>query len=178
MPVEQVGQDPAEEHADAAPARGDEAEDAHRLGALGRLGEQVHRQGESDSGDDGAAEALHGPRPDQEALRGREAAADRGDREERDADQEEPAVPEEVAEPAAEQEEAAEGEQIGVYHPGQRGLGEVQVLSDRRQRDVHDRRVEHDHQRGEAQHVEREPALPAVLFVHLACLLLIGCHAR
>ena len=51
-----------------------------------------------------------------------EAAGDRGQREERDADQEQPPVAEEVAEPAAEQQEAAEGQQVGVHDPGQRRL--------------------------------------------------------
>ena len=72
---------------------------------------------------------------------------DRRDREERDPDQEQAPVAVEVAEPPAEQQEAAEGEQIGVHDPGERGLREAEVLPDRRQRDVHDRRVEDDHQR-------------------------------
>ena len=112
MPVEDVGEDAAEQHADRAAAGGDEAEDAHRLRALGRLGEERHHQRERDRRDDGAADALHGARDDEDALRGREAAGQRGDREERDAGEEEPAVAEEVAEPAAEQEEPAEGEQV------------------------------------------------------------------
>ena len=45
-----------------------------------------------------------------------------------------------------EQQEAGERDQVGVDHPGEAGLGEVQVALDRRQRDVDDRRVEHDHQ--------------------------------
>ena len=76
----------------------------------------------------------------------RQAARERGEREERDADQEQAAVAEEVAEPAAEQEEAAEREQVGVHDPRERRLGEAEVLADRRQGDVHDRHVEDDHQ--------------------------------
>ena len=105
-----------------------------------------HDQRERDRRDDRAAEPLHRARGDQHPLRRREAARERGEREERDADQEQPAVAEEVAEPAAEQEEAAEGEQVGVHDPRERGLGEAEVLADRRQGDVHDRRVEDDHQ--------------------------------
>src|SRR5205085_1386031 len=37
-------------------------------------------------------------------------------------------------------------ERVGVEHPGQPGRGEVQSALDVRQRDVHDGRVEHDHQ--------------------------------
>ena len=65
---------------------------------------------------------------------------------------------EEIAEPPAEQQKAAEGEQIGIDDPGEGRLGEVQVLPDRRQRHVHDRRVEDDHQVAEAEDIEREPA--------------------
>ena len=68
-------------------------------------------------------------------------------REERDPDQEEAPVAEEVAQPAAEQQEAAEGQQVRVHDPGERGVRKAEVLLDRRQRDVHDRHVEHDHQR-------------------------------
>ena len=48
---------------------------------------------------------------------------------------------------AAQQQEAAESQHVGVHHPDQRGLGELQVIADGRQRHVDDRRVEdrHDH---------------------------------
>ena len=67
-------------------------------------------------------------------------------------------VTEQVAEPAAEQQEPAEREQVGVHHPGERGLREAQIRPDRRQGDVHDRRVEDDHQVPAAEHDERDPA--------------------
>ena len=79
MPVQDVGEDPAEEHADAAAAGGDEAEDAHRLGALGRLGEQHHDQRQRDGRDHRAAEALHGPGDDERLLGGGEPAGQRGE---------------------------------------------------------------------------------------------------
>jgi hypothetical protein len=37
------------------------------------------------------------------------------------------------------------------HDPGERGLGEAEVLADRGQRHVDDRGVEHDHQRAEAE---------------------------
>ena len=67
-------------------------------------------------------------------------------------------MPEEVAEPTAEQQEAAEGQQIGVDDPRERLLREAEIVADRRQGDVHDRGIEHDHQVAEAEHVEGEPA--------------------
>ena len=62
----------------------------------------------------------------------------------------------------AKQERAGERDQIGVDHPGQRGLREVQVALDGRQRHVHDRLVEDVHQHREADDDQRDPA-PAVV---------------
>jgi hypothetical protein len=117
VPVEQVGQHSAEEHAEAAAAGCDESDDTHRLRPIGRLGEQVHDQRQGDSRDHGATEALHGPRADEEVLRAGEAAGYRCKREQRDADQEQPPVPEQVAQPSAEQQEATERQEVGVDHP-------------------------------------------------------------
>src|SRR5216683_3346745 len=69
-------------------------------------------------------------------------------------------MPVEIAQPAAEQQEAAEGEHVCVHDPYERGLGEGQIIPDRRQRNVHDRRVENDHQDAGAEHIECPPALP------------------
>jgi hypothetical protein len=158
VPAEKVRQHPAEEHADAPAACHHEAEDAHRLGPVGRLREEVHDQRERDRRDNRTAEALDRTRRDQEPLRRGQAAGDRGQGEERDPDQEQSPVAEQIAEAAAEQEEAAERQQVGVDHPGERRRREPEVLPNRRQRDVHDRRVENDHQVAQAQDDQREPA--------------------
>ena len=161
VPVQEVGQEAAEHDTDAPAACGHEAEDPHRLGAVGGLGEKHEHQREGDRGRDGASDALHRPRGDEEALRRCEAARERGQREQRDPDQEEPPVTEQVAEPPAEQQAAAVSQQVRVHDPRERGLGEAEVVLDRRQRDVHDRHVQHDHQRRETQHVEGDPATAA-----------------
>ena len=173
MPVEGVGEDAAEEHAEAAAAGHHEAEDAHRLRPFGLLGEEVHHQRQRDGRDDRAAEPLECPRRDQKPCRRGHTARDRGNGEERDADQEHPAMAVEVTEPAAEQEEAAEREEIRIHDPRERRLREAEVFSDRRQRDVHDRRVEDDHQVAEAEDVQREPA-GAVIHGHVALLSVHG----
>ena len=59
---------------------------------------------------------------------------------------EEATAPEQVRETAAEQQHAAEEDRVGGDHPLQALLREVQIGLDRRQRDVHDRDVEHDHE--------------------------------
>ena len=162
MPVEHVGEDAAEKDADGAAAGGDEAEDAHRLRALGGLGEQRHHQRERDGGDDRGSETLDGPRAHQQLLRGGETADGRRDREERDPEQEQPLVPEEVAQPSAQKQETAEGDQVRVHDPGELLVREAEVVLDRRERDADDRHVQHDHQVAEAQHQEGQPAAAVV----------------
>jgi hypothetical protein len=162
VPAEGAGEQAAEQHADAAAAGAHEAVDAHRLRPLGRLGEQIHDQRQRDRRHHRAAEPLHCARGDQPGLALRQPARQRRQREQRDAEQEQLAVPVQIAEPSAEQQKAAEREHVGVDHPDQRGLGELQIRSDRRQRDVHDRGVEHDHQHAQAQHHQGEPAFAVV----------------
>ena len=161
VPAEHVGEDAAEQHAEAAATRGHEPEDAHRLRALGRLREERHHQRERDRRDDRGAESLDGPRADQELLRLCQPARERGEREEDDSSQEQPAVSEEVAEPAAEQQEPAERQQVRVHDPCQRGVRESEVRLDRRKRDADDRHVEHDHQVAQAEDEQCEPAVAA-----------------
>ena len=76
---------------------------------------------------------------------------------------EEPPAAEQVGQPAAEQEHAAEEDRVGGDHPLQALLAEVQVVLDRRQRDVHDRDIEHDHELGGDDHREGEPAAPVAV---------------
>ena len=76
--------------------------------------------------------------------------------------EEQPPMTEEIAEPAAEEKKAAESQQVRVDHPGERGLREAEVVPDRRQRDVHDRAVEDDHDVAQAEDVERDPAFAVV----------------
>ena len=122
------------------------------------LGEQAHDQGEGDGRHGGATETLHGPADDQERAVGRQTTGDRAQGERDDAAEEDAAVAVEVTEPPAQQQEAAEGQHVGVDHPRQRGLAEAQVGLDGGQGDVHDVRVEHDHQVAQAEHLQGQPA--------------------
>jgi hypothetical protein len=162
VPAEDAREDAAKEHADAPATGGDEADDAHGLRALGGLGEETHHQRQARRGDDRAAEALRRARRDEDGLRRRDAGGERCGGEDRDAGGEETAVPVEVAEAAAEKEEPAEEEHVRVHDPGEGCLGESEVLADRRERDVHDRRVEHDHEAAEREHGEGEPAAAVI----------------
>ena len=75
--------------------------------------------------------------------------------------EEDPPPAEEVAEATGQQEDAAEGDEVGVDDPGQARLAEAEVALDGGQGDVHDRRVEDDHEHPGAQDREREPAAVA-----------------
>ena len=58
---------------------------------------------------------------------------------------------------AAEEQQAAEDQRVGADHPLQVLLGEPEVDLDRRQRDVHDRDVQDDHELDHAQQRQRQP---------------------
>ena len=88
--------------------------------------------------------------------------SERGRREEDEAGEEHALAPDQVAGAPAEQEEAAEEQRVGVDDPLQARLGEAEVGLDRRQRDVHDRRVEDHHELREADEDEDEPGVDAV----------------
>ena len=75
---------------------------------------------------------------DERAGRPGEAAEGGAEGEERDAGHEDAAAAEQVGQAAAEEEEAAEDDRVGGDHPLQAGLGEAEVVLDRRERDVHD----------------------------------------
>jgi hypothetical protein len=113
---------------------------------------------------DSAAEETSAPpspcsaRRDEPGVRRRQPVQQRREAEDRDAGEEQPAAPEQVTGAAAEQQEAAEHERIAVDHPLQVRGAEPEVGLDRRQRDVHHRRVEDDHELREADDDEDEPA--------------------
>jgi hypothetical protein len=159
VPGDRLGEDAAEQQADRAARRGDEAVDADRFRLLGAVGEHPHDHRQDHRRGERPADSLDEAGADQHALVGRGGAESRGDREDGEADDEDAALAEQVTEPARQEQEAAEGNQVGVDHPGQVGLREVQVVLDRGQGDVHDRRVEDDHQHPRAEDVEGEPAV-------------------
>jgi hypothetical protein len=89
-----------------------------------------------------------------------------GDREADETDEERPLAAEEIGDPAAEQEERAEGERVGRDHPLPIVIREAQRLLRRGQGDVHDGRVQDDHELGDPQHSEDEPAAVVMRVFH------------
>ena len=148
LPAEVLGQHAAEQDADGAAGAGHGAPDAERAVALGTFGEGRGQDRERGGREDRRAEALQRARRDQLALAGRQAAEQRGEREEDEADGEDTTAAEQVGHATAEQQEAAEDERVGVDDPGEVLLGEVEVAADRGQRDVDDRGVEDDDELG------------------------------
>ncbi len=158
LPAGPLGEHAAEQHARGATGAGDGAPHAERLVALLALGEGRRQDREGGRRDQRGAQTLHGARRDQQVVGVRQAAGQRGDREERQADHEHLAAAEQVGHAAAEQQEAAEGERVGARDPLQARVGEVQVALDRRQRDVHDRDVDDEHELRRAQQDQSDPA--------------------
>ena len=157
VPVDRLGQRAAGQQPDRGAGRRDEAVDPDRLRLLARLGEHRDDHPEDHGRGERAAGALHEARRDQHLLALGQPAQQRGDGEDREADHEDALAADQVADAPGEQQQAAERDQVGVDHPGEAALGEAEVVLDRRQRDVHDRRVEDDHQHPDAQHDERDP---------------------
>src|SRR5439155_26984924 len=91
--------------------------------------------------------------------KGRDAGQERRGGEDHEPDEEEPLTSQEVARAPAEQEEAGEDERVRVDHPLQAGLGEAERGLDVRQGDVHDRRVEDDHELRKADDDEYDPGI-------------------
>ena len=114
--------------------------------------------------DSAAGETSAAPSPcsgaegDQRALRPGEPVEQRAGGEERQPGHEQAPPSEQVGHAPAEQQHAAEQDRVGGHHPLQALLAEVQVGLDRRQRDVDDRHVEHDHELCGDDHRERDPA--------------------
>jgi len=151
----------AQQDADGA-ARGDRgAPDAHRLVALRTLGEQHGHQRQRGRGEQGGAEALNCARGDEPAGALGEPAGQRCGREQDQASDEQTTTSEHVGDTTAEEQEAAEHEHVRVDDPRQVVRREPEVRPDRRQRDVDDRRVEHDDELGRGEQRQREPLVGA-----------------
>ncbi len=121
--------------------------------------ERRHEDRERGRSDDRRAEPLEGAGADQRRLVPRECREERRDAEDGEADDEHPPPAEEVGRPSAEEQEAPEDERVGADHPLEVLLREPEIGLDRRQGDVHDRDVEHDHELDDAEERQRQPSV-------------------
>jgi hypothetical protein len=157
-PGQVLGEDPAEDQAHRAAADGDRAEDSEGLAPLTGILERADQGAKRGWREDGAEGALQGPGHHEHHERDGGAPDRGGDGEPDQARDKDPLAAVHVAEPAAHQQQAAEGKGVGRHHPLPVTVREPQRLLRRRQRDVDDRGVEHDHELGDSHHGQDHPA--------------------
>ena len=174
VPAQHLGQQASDEQAERAAGDRDEHVRAHRAGPLGGLRELGDDDRQDHRGLGGGADALEHAGADQRLLARGEPAQQRRERERDEAGKEDALAPDEVAEPAGQEQQAPEGDEEAVDDPGQVGLAEAEVALDRRQRDVHDRDVEDDHQLREADDDQGRPAAAVGRRVRRGC----GCESQ
>ncbi len=161
VPVQVLDDQAAAERADRKRERRHARPDPDRLSAL------LRREGGDDDRErrrvhECRADALYRARTDQEAGTRGEPAGEGGEREDRKPKDEDAPAAEQIGELAAGDQERSERERVGDHDPLERCERDVKVLLHRRQRDVHHRVVEHDHEEAERDRRERDPL--AVLF--------------
>ena len=159
-PAQVRGEDAAEQHTDGATAAGGSAPHAEGDVPLTPLAEGGDDDRERGRGEQCAAEALQRPGDDQRSFRPGEPGKQRAEREHRDACHEQPPASEQVGKAAAQEQHPAEQDRVGGDHPLQALLGEMEVVLDRGQGDVHDRDVDDDHELRGNGHRENKPASP------------------
>ena len=159
LPPGVAGEKPAGDHADGRAAGTEPAPDPERLVALGALVEHVHHDRQGGGQHDRRAKSLNRPAAIRNALAGRQPARQRRRRKQRKPDHQDPAAAEQVRGATAEQHEAAERERVRGHHPLQAGGREVQIATDRGQRDVDDRQIDDRHEERHRQQRERAPAI-------------------
>ena len=142
--------DRAERHADAE----DRAPDADRLRALARILEDVAHDRHRDRIEHRAADRLKYASADQQTEARGQRAQQRGEREHDQPGLERPLAADPVGRRARQHQQAREHQCVGVDRPLKPRDRRVQRLVDRRQRHVHDRRIEADDQ--QAHRADRE----------------------
>ena len=161
LPGDVLDQEAADHGADGQRQGADAGPGADRLAAL------VRREGVGDDREgrrhhERGADALRGAPGDEPGLALREPDEGAREAEDDDAEEEHPPAAEDVAQAPAGDEQHGEAQRVGVDGPFEAADRRVQVLLDRRQRDVHDRVVEHDHEQREAHRAEGPPAAVVV----------------
>ena len=157
-PGEGLGEDSAEEEADRSAGAGDRAEDAEGTGAFLRDGEGGREDGEGGRSEERPEDALKGAGGDEQLERGSSTAECGSDGEADEADDEGALATHEVGEATAEEQEAPEGERVGGDDLLALTVREAEVCLRGGQGDVHDGRIKDDHQLGEADDDQRQPA--------------------
>ncbi len=160
-PADRVDERAAQHRSESDAEAHHRAPDADRLRPLARVVEDVAHDRERDGVEHRAAERLKRARRDQHVEAGRHEAQCRADHEHDQARLEDALAAKAVSHRTAEHQQARERERVRVDDPLQAGERRAQVVVDRRQRHVHDRRVEPDDQQAHAADAKDQPAVVA-----------------
>jgi len=135
---------------------GDRAPDPERRSPPFR-GEDVRDHAQGLRREDRPTDALHDPGGDQLARALGQATGDRGQREDRQPDQEEPPGAEHVAQATGSDQQDGVGEDVRIQDPEDAVEAGVQAVDDAGNPDVHDREVQQDHEKAEAEDEQDDP---------------------
>ena len=156
-PADGRDEDPSDDRAAGETDSGHGAPDGKRTATRLRLGEGVGDQGERAGHQPGGTDALRDSSRDEERDGACDGTRRAGQDEHGQPDEEASAYADPVGQRAGEQEQRRERDGVSVDDP-LRGRGRAaEVGADRAQRDVHDRRVERDHQEPRGDCSQREP---------------------
>ena len=145
-PSERAGQNAAEQESCNDSQGGHAAVDAHRPVPLSPFRKGRGDQRKSIGSRERRADALQPAKRDKGGPALGQAGEERGKGEHRHPDLKQPSPPEKIPEASAEQKQAAKGEDVGVDDPWEIGRGNAEFVLDRRQGDVGNGIVEHQHE--------------------------------
>src|SRR3954454_17509898 len=160
-PAEPLGQHAAQQDAGGGAETAERAPDAESAVAGCPFLERRRDDREARRRDHRAADALDRASAEEAGWGARERAEEGGGGEQGGAREEYSPAPEEVGGPPAEEEQSGERKRVGVDDPLQTGGREPEAVLDRRQRHVHDRDVQDDHELREADEQEERVGVPA-----------------
>ena len=167
-PVGELGEETADEDADRGARASDCSPGGERLRPLVPV-ERRHDDRKRCRREHCCTEALARAGCEQSGRRARRGRRERRCGEDAEAGQEHPPTPEQVGGAAAEEEQASEDERVAGDRPADAGARELKVFREARQRDVHGRDVEDDHQLGD-EHDEQEDATALAARADRGCL--------
>ena len=156
-PAQHVGQRATKQHAQRTAGSGRHPPHRKRSGPRARLGVRRCEKTQRPRRQQRRPNTLDRPRRQQHASVGRHPAGETRRREDEPADQIHALAAEMIAQPSAEQDQPAQGQQVGVDDPLKVARTEMQSAPHCRQRHVHDRRVQHDHELTETRRGQRCP---------------------
>jgi hypothetical protein len=147
-PRQVLREDASQDEPDRTATDRDRAKDPEGLAAVLWVAERRHQCSECGRCEHRAGRTLEGSGDDQNRERRGGAAEGRRRSKGHKRDQERPFAPEYVADPTPKEQQTPEGQRVGRDDPLSLAVVETEGSLCRRQSDIHDCRVKHDHQLG------------------------------